>query len=73
MVGDQDRIDVHLAHHLVTRLQVAGLELHRALDADAAARQKCITSALAEMDDVIRLIRHAATGLDVDGDTSPST
>jgi hypothetical protein len=71
VVGDRERIDIDLAHLLVTRLQAAGFELHRAMGADTAPiREECIILALAEMDVCIRLIRHAAAGFEVDGDNS---
>ena len=73
MVGDQERIDVDLAHTLVTRLHAAGLELHQALNEGVTDHRQHIASALVEIDDAIQLIRRAAVGFEATGGTSPTS
>jgi len=72
VVGDRDRIDVDLAHALVTGLQAAGFEIHQVLNSDASANLRGhLDVALAEIDTAIRLIRLAAAGLESSGNPLP--
>jgi len=74
VVGDRERIEVDLAHALVNRLEAAGFELHQALSLDGAAElHQHVTSALAEIDVAIRLIRRAAADFETPGDTAPTS
>jgi hypothetical protein len=71
VVGDRERIETELAEALITRLQSAGLELHRglALSLGGEARDH-IELAIDEIDTVINLVRVAVMGFNLPEDSA---